>query len=294
MEPTTAFELDRGTVHLKDVTRRATLGGGRSVVVLDQVSITIPPGSRLAVFADGSETSRAFLNCVAGHDPVSSGNLLVGGCTSWVIGSRMPLMSALTGRDNAEFLVSVYGVYDDDSRELDFIEKLCDLGKMFDEPLEKYTNGMKDRFRLSLSLAFQFDVYPVIRWDGWNPRAEVPFMQQVKRLVDRRIEGRTVLAEGSGSHSFVRDYCSEGLVFKDGRIIFRGSIDESATLAKEVRAARKDRSLSRSLRQHSDVQDSLEDTMNELFGDAPPDGEASVSGDLASGNSRHQGGGEYL
>jgi hypothetical protein len=71
--------------------------------------------------------------------------------------------------------------------------------------------------------------------------------------------------EASGSQSFARDYCTEGIVFKDGVIIFKGSLDECATLAKEVRAARKDRSLSRALRQHSDVEDSLEDTMNELL-----------------------------
>lgn len=267
MEPRTAAELDRGAISLQGVTRRVSLGGGKSVVVLDDVSITIPAGSRLAVFAGSSETSRAFLSCVAGHDPISAGALLVGGCPSWVIGSRMPLMPVLTGRDNAEFLVSVYGVYDDDSRELDFVEKLCDLGDLFDEPMEKYTNGMKDRLKLALSLAFQFDVYPVMRWDGWNCRAEVPFMQQVKRLVDRRLEGRTLIADASGSQSFALDYCTEGIVFKDGQIIHQGSLDECANLAKEVRAARKDRSLSRSLRQHSDVEASLEDTMNDLLGE---------------------------
>jgi capsular polysaccharide transport system ATP-binding protein len=178
-------------------------------------------------------------------------------------------MPALTGRNNAEFLISVYGVYDDDTREIDFIEKLCDLGDAFDQPLEKYTGGMRDRFKLALSLVFQFDIYPVMRFDGWNCRSEVPFMQQVKRLVDRRLEGRTLIAEGSGAQIFAHDYCTEGLVFKDGKIILRGSLDECATLAKEVRAARKDRSLSRSLRQHSDSEESLEDTMNDLLGNSP-------------------------
>ncbi|EDY38592.1 putative ABC transporter involved in polysaccharide efflux [Cyanobium sp. PCC 7001] len=270
IEPRSSDDLDRGTIYFKNVTRRVSLGGTRSLAALDDVSITIPAGSRLALFADGMETSRAFLSCLAGHDPISSGTLLVGGCSSWVIGSRMPLMPSLSGRDNADFLISVYGVYDDDTRELDFIEKLCDLGELFDQPLEKYSSGMKDRFKLALSLAFQFDVYPVMRFDGWNCRSEVPFMQQVKRLVDRRLEGRTLIAEASGSQSFARDYCTTGIVFKDGQIILQGTPDECATLAKEVRAARKDRSLSRSLRQHSDVEDSLEDTMNELLEASQP------------------------
>ncbi|WP_157665471.1 hypothetical protein [Cyanobium sp. NIES-981] len=251
------------------MTKRSSTGGSAPNVVLDDITYTIPPGKRLAVFSGSQESSRAFLNCLAGHEPISSGNLLVAGCSSWVIGSRMPLMPALSARANAEFLVSLYGVYEDDTRELDFIRQLCDLGELFDEPLEKYSVGMKDRLKLALALAFQFEIYPVMRWDGWNCRSEVPFMRQVKRLVDRRLEGRTVIVEASGSQSFARDYCSEGIVLKDGKVIFQGSLDESAVLAKEVRAARKDRSLSRSLRQHSDVESSLESTMNDLLGDAP-------------------------
>jgi capsular polysaccharide transport system ATP-binding protein len=282
IEPKYAHDVEPGAIHLQNVTRRVTLGGNRSVVALDQVSITISPGSRLAVFSDAPESSRALLNCVAGHDPLSAGNLLVGGCSSWVIGSRMPLIQALSGRDNAEFLVSVYGVYDDDTRELDFIQKLCDFGELFDEPMEKYSSGMRDRFKLAASLAFQFDLYPVLRWDGWNCRAKVPFMQQVKRLVDRRLMGRTLLAEASGSQAFAREYCEQGLLLKDGKIAFQGRIEECAALAKEAKGGRKARSLSRSIRQHSDVEDSLQDTMNDLLGDEGPDQHQVASLELSS------------
>lgn len=247
------------------VTRRVSLGGNRALTVLDDVSFTIEAGSRLALFAASVETSRSFLNCLAGHEVTSSGDIHVVGSASWLIGSRMPLMPVLTGRANAEFLVSVYGAYPDDSREVDFIRKLCDLGEFFDEPLEKYTSGMKDRLKLALSLAFQFDVYPVMRWDGWNCRAEVPFMTQVKQLVDRRLEGRTLVVEASNSQSFALDYCTEGIVLKDGAVIHQGSLDDCAELAKEARAARKERSLSRHLRQHSDVEGDLQETMDDLL-----------------------------
>ena len=247
------------------VSKRVSLGGSRTLTVLDNLSLTIAAGSKIALFAASVETSRAFLSCMAGHEMINSGELLVGGSASWLIGSRMPLMPVLTGRANAEFLVSVYGLYEDDEREVDFIRKLCDLGTSFDEPLEKYTSGMKDRLKLALSLAFQFNVYPVMRWDGWNCRADVPFMNQVKRLVDRRLEGRTLVAEASNSQSFALDYCNEGIVLKDGAIIYRGSLDDCAELAKETQAARKERSLSRHLRQHSDGEEDLQGTMDDLL-----------------------------
>lgn len=258
-------DLERGTVVFDQVSKRVSLGGSRTLTVLDNLSLTINPGSKIALFAASVETSRAFLSCLAGHEMINSGELLVGGSASWLIGSRMPLMPVLTGRANAEFLVSVYGVYEDDEREVDFIRKLCGLGASFDEPLEKYTAGMKDRLKLALSLAFQFNVYPVMRWDGWNCRADVPFMNQVKRLVDRRLEGRTLVAEASNSQSFAMDYCNEGIVLKDGTLIHRGSLDDCAQLAKEIQAARKERSLTRHFRQHSDVEEDLQGTMDELL-----------------------------
>lgn len=258
-------DLERGTVVFDQVSKRVSPGGSRTLTVLDNISLTIDAGSKIALFAASVETSRAFLSCLAGHEMINSGELLVGGSTSWLIGSRMPLMPVLTGRANAEFLVSVYGVYEDDEREVEFIRKLCDLGNSFDEPLEKYTSGMKDRLKLALSLAFQFNVYPVMRWDGWNCRADVPFMNQVRHLVDRRLEGRTLVAEASNSQSFALDYCNEGIVLKDGAIIYRGSLDDCAELAKETRAARKERSLSRHLRQHSDVEEDLQGTMDDLL-----------------------------
>ncbi|MBE9172316.1 hypothetical protein IQ216_04225 [Cyanobium sp. LEGE 06143] len=258
-------DLEQGTVVFDQVSKRVSLGGSRTLTVLDDLSLTIEAGSKIALFAASVETSRAFLNCLAGHEMVNSGDLFVGGSSSWLIGSRMPLMPVLTGRANAEFLVSVYGVYEDDEREVDFIRKLCDLGSSFDEPLEKYTSGMKDRLKLALSLAFQFNVYPVMRWDGWNCRADVPFMNQVRRLVDRRLEGRTLVAEASNSQNFALDYCNEGIVLKDGAIIYRGSLDDCAVLAKEAQAARKERSLSRHLRQHSDVEEDLQGTMDDLL-----------------------------
>ncbi len=104
-----------------------------------------------------------------------------------------------------------------------------------------------------------------MRWDGWNCRADVPFMNQVRRLVDRRLEGRTLVAEASNSQNFALDYCNEGIVLKDGAIIYRGSLDDCAALAKEAQAARKERSLSRHLRQHSDVEEDLQGTMDDLL-----------------------------
>ncbi|MFQ6539587.1 MULTISPECIES: hypothetical protein [Aphanothece] len=279
-------ELPAGMVVFDRVTKRVSTGGGRSVVVLDDVSITIEPGTRLAVYAPTLDNSRAFLNCLAGHEQVTSGEILVGGTSSWSIGSRMPLTPVLTGRANAEFLISIYGSLDDDGKEMEFIEKLCDLGDLFDEPIEAYTSGMRDRFKLAVSLAFQFEVYPVQRWEGWNCRAAVPFMEQVKRLVDRRLLGRTLIAEASHSQNFAVDYCDEGIVLKDGKIVFKGDLAECNKIALEERTARKDRSLSRSIRQHSDLQGEIEESMNELVDYRQYDNGGDVSSDDGFGDQK--------
>ena len=107
-------------------------------------------------------------------------------------------------------------------RELDLIRQLCAFeAKLWDRPFKALPNQAKRKFKLALTLAFDFDLYlldpmalaSLRRQGGWSEAWQV--------ILEQRLRERAVIAIG-GDRFGIAECCTHSLVFGRGELLVKG------------------------------------------------------------------------
>lgn len=152
----------------------------------------------------------------------------------------MGLSAMLTGRQNTEFLVRLYGTPGCYQEHLNDVIELSDLPEgMFDQPASRYSSSMKARLKLALSLVFDFDLYPVPRLNAWNYGSSSERAERFNEAFDDVTRNKAIVM-ACEDEEMEDAYCKEGIVLIDGRICFRGGLDYCRLFMKEQRSALKE------------------------------------------------------
>lgn len=192
--------------------------------VLNQVSWSLQPGQRIAVMTLNRAEADAFLGCACGVSPVQGGKVTINAHISWPIGEAEAMLGRLSARQNAEFLQRIYGQPSQYADEMETIRCLCDFeSDLFEKPLRSYDNEMKARFRLAVSLVFDFEVFAVPRLAAWSFSSTSSASQRFREAFERITEGKSLIVTHPDFH-FQDAYCHSGLVLFDGAIVFEGDL----------------------------------------------------------------------
>jgi len=172
------------------------------------------------------QEAHALLDCAAGVATPQEGNVTIQANVSWPLGAKGGLSSSLSGRQQAKFLQSIYGVGGQQLRELQWIERLAGLKEnYFEKPLRKYNKQMRDRFHLAVALAFEFDVYIVPQQFAWKSNTTSETLLELNQALKDRTSGKSVLMTNS-DFNFLEQFCDEGLVLHKGSIVYTGSFSD--------------------------------------------------------------------
>jgi len=213
--------------------REVEASKGQKRLLLDRVSWTLHSGQRLAILASNKAEADAFLGYAAGVVPVQGGAVIIQTHVSWPMGDPKALIGALSGRQNAAFLQRIYGTPRQRHEQMEMVRELGDLQvDFFDRPLRDYNSAMRARFRLALSLVFDFDVYTVPRMEAWNFSSTSSRGERFRSAFEAATAGKTLLVSHPDS-GFQDAYCEEGLVLMEGRIAFQGALPACRAWLKE-------------------------------------------------------------
>lgn len=192
--------------------------------VLDGVSFRVGAGEKLAVLGRNGSGKSTLIKLLSGFERLTSGHVHRGLHMSWPLGLGGAFEGELTGYDNVRFIARVYGA---PFREvMEFVEDFTELGQSLYEPLRVYSDGMRARLALAISLAIDFECLLI---DEVLVVGDHRFQKKcLHEIFEKRFDRSMILA--IHAMDVVEDYCSRALVLDRGR----GRVFDDLKLAVQI------------------------------------------------------------
>ncbi len=197
-----------------------TMDGNRKVIA-DNINLTIPSGTSVALLGRNGAGKTTLLEIIGGRMAMDSGRIVTKGTISWPVGFAGSFNGDMTGVQNIRFIARVYGV-DTDSL-VDFVADFADLGSHLYLPFKTYSSGMKSRLAFGISVGIPFDTYLV---DEVTSVGDTAFRKKAQMMFDARMEvaGSIVV---SHSEDQIRKMCKAGAVLEGGKLTYFKDIEDA-------------------------------------------------------------------
>jgi capsular polysaccharide transport system ATP-binding protein len=207
-------------IRFENVCKSYRLKSGRKVV-LDHVSIHIPPRMRLGILGLNGAGKSTLMRMFAGGELPDSGRIRRNGRISFPVGFTGTFFPLQSGRENVKFLARVYGM---NEREVaSWVEHFSELGHYFDMPMGTYSSGMHTRIAFATSFAFDFDFYLV---DEAFETGDKNFRTKCAKVFEHRLRDAGLVLISHNMRT-IRDNCDTGALLHNGKIHMHASIEET-------------------------------------------------------------------
>jgi capsular polysaccharide transport system ATP-binding protein len=189
--------------------------------VLDGINFRVGPGERMAILGGNGAGKSTLIKILSGLIRPTSGHIHRGLDMSWPLALGGGFEGEMSGYDNMRFIARIY------RRPfkpiMEFVAEFSELGRYIYEPMRFYSDGMRARLALGISLAIDFECLLI---DEIILVGDRRFQEKCKREI---FEHRKHCGMIMAVHALdvVQDYCSQALVLKDGR----GRVFEDVKLA---------------------------------------------------------------
>ncbi len=205
--------------------------------ILNDVSLTIPTRTNLAVLGPNGAGKSTFLRLIGGAEPADSGTIITDEEISWPLGLTSGFQGSLSGRQNVLFVCRINGFGLDESRYIiNQVTSFAELGEYFDMPVSTYSSGMRARLSFGLSMAFEFDVYLIDELTSVGD----PIFREKAQAAFERIRKSSTLIFVSHNLRTLKKSCESALFLRDGKADFYPDIDEGLEAYSEyIRERRK-------------------------------------------------------
>jgi capsular polysaccharide transport system ATP-binding protein len=211
---------DERAIVAVDVTKDFPTGSGPRRV-LDGINFRVGPGDRMAVLGRNGAGKSTLIKMLAGLLRPTSGYIHRGLYMSWPLALGGGFEGEMTGYDNMRFISRIYRT--PFKPMLEFVADFTELGRYLYEPMRFYSDGMRARLALGISLAIDFECLLI---DEIILVGDRRFQEKCQReIFDHRQHCGMILAVHA--LDVVEAYCSHALVLKDGR----GHVFEDVKLA---------------------------------------------------------------
>ncbi len=204
-------------IEFRNVTKYyPTPQGGK--VVLDDLTLTLPSGTKLGVLGRNGAGKSTLLSMIGGTTRPNRGEIRRHASISWPLGFGGTFHPDLTGAQNVRFVARIYGR--DTDELVDYVEDFAELGEFMDMPLRAYSSGMKARLAFGMSMGIAFDWYLV---DEITAVGDAAFKRKSLSFFKNRLRNAGLLMV-SHSVTTIRAYCTSGLVLEKGRATYYDNI----------------------------------------------------------------------
>ena len=179
--------------------------------VLDGINFRVEAGQRMAVLGCNGAGKSTLIKVLAGLLRPTSGFVHRGLYMSWPLALGGGFEGEMTGYDNMRFISRIYGA---PFREmLEFVTDFTELGANIYEPVRFYSDGMRARLAIAISLAIDFECLLI---DEVILVGDRRFQQKCHReIFENRKHCGMILAVHA--LDVVEEYCDSALVLQDGR-----------------------------------------------------------------------------
>jgi len=199
---------------------------GRSTVhALRELNLTINNGERVALIGHNGSGKSTFLRLVSGIYHPTSGKLKVHQFVYPMITRSFVTSHELSGLQaiKAHYL-TIHGNLRGFKSYAEDVITFCGLGDYVYLPIKGYSQGMAARLLFAILTGIPHQCLAIDEGFGTGDSS---FMQAAQRRLDAFLDTAGTLLLASHSDELLRQFCTRGLVFNQGKIVMDGELEEA-------------------------------------------------------------------
>lgn len=190
--------------------------GHRHVLALDDVSLDLRQGDRLAIIGHNGAGKSTLLRVLAGIYHPHAGTVESSRPVSGLFNISFGFRQEATGYRNIVLKGLIAGkTRDEIERTLPEIVAFTGLGPYLDMPLRTYSQGMSMRLAFAIATAFSSDILVMDEWIG---AGDASFREKVVARMNSFVEAAHILVVASHSAALLKRIANRAVWMEGGRI----------------------------------------------------------------------------
>ena len=181
-------------------------------LVLDDINLTIKKGEKIGVLGRNGAGKSTLIRLISGAELPTQGRIHRGISISWPLAFGGAFQGSLSGLDNVRFICRVYNAPIDPV--IVFVKEFSELGNYLNEPVKKYSSGMRARLAFAISMAVDFDCFLI---DEIVAVGDSRFHEKCHvELFEKRKDRAMIIV--SHSAEYIRQHCQHAAVLVAGKL----------------------------------------------------------------------------
>lgn len=185
-------------------------GGNREI--LKDVNLTIHHGEKVGILGRNGAGKSTLIRIISEAEYPTNGKIIRDMNVSWPIAFGGAFQGSLTGIDNVYFICRIYGI--EAKSVMPFIEEFTELGNYLQEPIKKYSSGMRARLAFAISMAVEFDCFLI---DEVVAVGDQRFHEKCHTELFEKRANRAMIIVSHDTH-YIREHCSRASVLHEGKL----------------------------------------------------------------------------
>lgn len=195
--------------------------------VFRDLSLQIVKGEFVGIIGRNGCGKSTLLKLISGVLVPTSGRISVRGSISALLELGSGMNPQFTGMENIFFYGTILGLERDAIQdELDNILAFADIGEYVDQPIKRYSSGMKARLAFAVASHLMPDILII---DEALAVGDVFFRQKCHARIERLLSEDIAVLLVSHSLADVARYCSRAMFLHNGEVMFDGEAKTAVT-----------------------------------------------------------------
>ncbi|PFN80581.1 teichoic acid ABC transporter ATP-binding protein [Bacillus sp. AFS076308] len=198
-------------------------GYGKDFYALQNINFEAKKGDVIGIIGLNGAGKSTMSNLISGIIPPTNGKITINGEVA-LISISAGLNSELTGRENIELKCLMLGLKKDEIQKLmpDIIE-FADIGEFIDQPVKKYSSGMRSRLGFAISVNIDPDILVID--EALSVGDKTFFHKCLEKMNSFKERGKTIFFI---SHSIgqVKEFCQKAIWLEAGQIRAYGPVEK--------------------------------------------------------------------
>lgn len=203
--------------------RLLTRGKRQYVRALDDISLDLRDGDRLALIGHNGSGKSTLLRALAGIYYPSAGRIEASGPVSGIFNMNLGLRQEASGYRNLVLKGLMAGrTRAEIDAALPEIAEFTGLGPYLDMPLHSYSQGMAMRLAFAATTAFTNDI---LAMDEWIGAGDAGFQEKIIARMNDFLHATTIIVIASHSANLLRRIANRAVWLEHGRVRAAGGTE---------------------------------------------------------------------